>query len=74
MVAGALGAAGILPYVIAAFGMGLIALCFVESGSRMPAAGGTYADVETALGQFIEPQRDFTFARAYDPGTCAREP
>ncbi len=35
VVAGALGAAGILPYLIAAFAMGLIALCFAESGSRV---------------------------------------
>ena len=32
--------------------MGLIALCFAESGSRVPAAGGTYAYVETAFGPF----------------------
>ena len=52
VVAGDLGAAGILPYPIAAFAMGLIALCFAESGSRVPAAGGTYAYVETAFGPF----------------------
>lgn len=52
IVAGELGAAGILPYLVAALAMGLIALCFAESGSRVPAAGGTYAYVETAFGPF----------------------
>jgi basic amino acid/polyamine antiporter, APA family len=51
-VAGDLGAAGILAYLIAAFAMGLIALCFAESGTRVPATGGTYAYVETAFGPF----------------------
>jgi len=53
VVASELGAAGILPYLIAALAMGLIALCFAELGSRVPAAGGTYAYVETAFGPFV---------------------
>lgn len=52
VVAGELGAAGILPYLVAALAMGLIALCFAESGSRVPAAGGVFAYVETAFGPF----------------------
>jgi basic amino acid/polyamine antiporter, APA family len=52
IVAAELGAAGILPYLVAALAMGLIALCYAESGSRVPRAGGTYAYVETAFGPF----------------------
>ena len=52
IVARELGAAGILPYVVAAIAMGLMALCFAEAGSRVPATGGLYAYVETALGPF----------------------
>ncbi len=51
-VAAALGAPGILAYVVAAALMGLIALCFAESGSRVTGTGGTYAYVETAFGPF----------------------
>lgn len=51
-VAAALGAAGILPYLVAAALMGLIALCFAESGSRVTGAGGSYAYVGTAFGPF----------------------
>jgi len=51
-IAGALGAPGILAYLVAAALMGLIALCFAESGSRVTGAGGTYAYVETAFGPF----------------------
>ncbi|MDX2061378.1 MAG: APC family permease, partial [Gemmatimonadales bacterium] len=51
-VAAALGSAGILAYLVAALAMGLIALCFAESGSRVTTAGGAYAYVETAFGPF----------------------
>ena len=51
-IAAALGPPGILAYVVAAALMGLIALCFAESGSRVTGAGGTYAYVETAFGPF----------------------
>ncbi len=52
IVAGSLGAAAILAYLVAALAMGLIALCFAESGSRVTRAGGAYAYVETAFGPF----------------------
>ncbi len=52
IVAGALGAAGMLAYLVAATAMGLIALCLAESGTRVTAAGGTYAYVEAAYGPF----------------------
>jgi len=50
IVAQALGPAGIAAYLLAAGAMGLIQLCFAESGSRVSAAGGPYAYVETAFG------------------------
>lgn len=52
IVAAALGGAGILAYVIAAVAMGLIVLSLAESGTRVTAAGGTYAYVEAAYGPF----------------------
>jgi len=52
VVAASLGAASILAYLLAAFAMGLIALCFAEAGSRVTRAGGAYAYVETAFGPF----------------------
>jgi amino acid transporter len=52
IVAAALGAAGILAYLIAALAMGLIVLCLAESGTRVSATGGAYAYVEAAYGPF----------------------
>ncbi|MSR03808.1 MAG: APC family permease [Gemmatimonadetes bacterium] len=51
-IAATLGGPGILAYVVAAALMGLIALCFAESGSRVTGTGGMYAYVETAFGPF----------------------
>ena len=53
IVAAALGAAGIVAYVIAATAMGLIVLSLAESGTRVTATGGTYAYVEAAYGPFV---------------------
>jgi len=52
VVASELGVAGILPYLVAALAMALIALCFAELGSRVPATGGVYAYVGAAFGPF----------------------
>jgi len=52
IVGAALGAAGILAYLVAAVAMGLIVLCLTESGGRVTASGGTYAYVGAAFGPF----------------------
>src|SRR5205823_6861198 len=52
-VAGSLGAAAPLAYLVCAIAMGLIVLCFAEAGSRVALTGGPYAYVEVAFGPFI---------------------
>ena len=52
-VAGALGAAAPLAYVVCAIAMGLIVLCFAEAGSRVSLTGGPYAYVELAFGPYV---------------------
>src|SRR3984957_10461220 len=52
-VAAILGPAAILAYVICAVAVGLVAMCFAESGSRVSLTGGTYAYVETAFGPYV---------------------
>ena len=49
-VAGRLGAAAPIAYVVCAIAMALIVLCFAEAGSRVSLTGGPYAYVETAFG------------------------
>lgn len=51
-VAGSLGAAAPLAYVICAVAMGLIVLCIADAGSRVPLTGGPYAYVGTAFGSY----------------------
>src|SRR5438045_1216695 len=51
-VAGSLGAAAPLAYLVCAIAMGLIVLCFAEAGSRVSLTGGPYAYVERAFGGF----------------------
>jgi len=48
-----LGSAAPLAYVACAIVIGLVVLCFAESGSRVSSTGGAYAYVETALGPMI---------------------
>jgi basic amino acid/polyamine antiporter, APA family len=48
-----LGSAAPLAYVTCAIVIGLVVLCFAESGSRVSSTGGAYAYVETALGPMI---------------------
>jgi amino acid transporter len=51
-VAGSLGAAAPLAYVVCAIAMGLIVLCIADAGSRVPLTGGPYAYVATAFGPY----------------------
>jgi len=51
-VAGSLGAAAPLAYVVCAIAMGLIVLCIADAGSRVPLTGGPYAYVGTAFGSY----------------------
>ena len=52
-VAGALGAAAPIAYVVCAVAMVFIVLCFAEAGSRVSMTGGPYAYVELAFGQYV---------------------
>jgi APA family basic amino acid/polyamine antiporter len=52
-VAGALGAAAPIAYVVCAIAMALIVLCFAEAGSRVSMTGGPYAYVELAFGPYL---------------------
>jgi APA family basic amino acid/polyamine antiporter len=53
LVAGSLGAAAPLAYIVCAVAMGLIVLCMAEAGSRVSLTGGPYAYVEVAFGPFV---------------------
>jgi amino acid transporter len=53
VVAGDLGAAAPLAYLVCAAAMGLIVLCIAEAGSRVSLTGGPYAYVEVAFGPFV---------------------
>jgi amino acid transporter len=50
--AGGLGAAAPLAYVVCGVATALVALCIAEAGSRVPQSGGPYAYVETAFGPY----------------------
>ncbi|HUX35347.1 MAG TPA: APC family permease [Gemmatimonadaceae bacterium] len=51
-VAGLLGAAAPLAYLVCALAMGLVVLCMAEAGSRVSLTGGPYMYVETAFGPY----------------------
>src|SRR5215207_3931798 len=51
-VAGSLGAAAPLAYLVCAVAMGLIVLCIADAGSRVSLTGGPYAYVGTAFGSY----------------------
>ena len=53
VVAGGLGPAAPLAYLVCALVMGLIVICFAEAGSRVSLTGGPYAYVEVAFGAFV---------------------
>jgi basic amino acid/polyamine antiporter, APA family len=52
-VAGGLGAAAPLAYILCAILMALIVCCFAAAGSRVSLTGGLYAYVEVAFGPFV---------------------
>jgi basic amino acid/polyamine antiporter, APA family len=52
-VAGSLGAAAPIAYIVCAVAMGLIVFCIADAGSRVPLTGGPYAYVGTAFGPFV---------------------
>jgi amino acid transporter len=51
-VAGSLGAAAPLAYVVCAVAMGLIVWCMADAGRRVPLTGGPYAYVGSAFGPY----------------------
>jgi len=51
-VAGSLGAAAPIAYLVCAAAMGLIVLCIADAGSRVSLTGGPYAYVGTAFGAY----------------------
>jgi len=51
-VAGSLGAAAPIAYIVCAVAMGLIVLCIADAGSRVSLTGGPYAYVGAALGPY----------------------
>src|SRR5688572_32125827 len=51
-VAGSLGAAAPLAYLVCAAAMALIVLCIADAGKRVPLTGGPYAYVATAFGPY----------------------
>ena len=53
VVASYIGTAGFLAYTLCALLMGMVLLCFMEVGSKIPVTGGVYAYVESAFGPFI---------------------
>lgn len=53
VVAGKIGNAAPVAYVICAVAMALIVMCFAEAGSRVSLSGGTYAYAELAFGPYV---------------------
>ena len=51
-IAGSLGAAAPIAYLVCAVAMGLIVLCIADAGSRVSLTGGPYAYIGTAFGPF----------------------
>ena len=51
-VAGLIGPAAPIAYLVCAITMGLIVLCFAEAGSRVSMTGGPYAYVEVVFGPY----------------------
>jgi len=52
LIAGRLGGAAIICFLVCGLVIFLIALCFAEVGGKVTGSGGTYAYIETAFGPF----------------------
>ncbi len=53
IIAGILGNASIVAYVLCGFMFLLVVLCFAEAGSRISTSGGAYAYIEKAFGPYF---------------------
>src|SRR3954465_12489245 len=53
LVAGSLGAAAPVAYIVCAAAMGLIVRCMADAGRRVPLTGGPYAYVGAAFGPYV---------------------
>lgn len=53
VVAGMVGNAAPVVYLVCAIAMALIVMCFAEAGSRISLSGGTYAYAGTAFGPYV---------------------
>jgi APA family basic amino acid/polyamine antiporter len=53
IIAGILGNASIVAYVLCGFMFLLVVLCFAEAGSRITTSGGAYAYIEKAFGPYF---------------------
>jgi amino acid transporter len=53
VVAGVVGNAAPVIYLICAVAIGLVVMCFAEAGSRVSLSGGTYGYAETAFGPYV---------------------
>ena len=53
VVAGMVGGAAPVIYLVCAVAMALIVMCFAEAGSRVSLSGGTYGYAETAFGPYV---------------------
>ena len=69
--AGLMGPAAMLGYVGCSILVGLVALCFAESGSRLPETGGTYAWARVAFGPGVAATVGYCMAFASFMGSNA---
>jgi basic amino acid/polyamine antiporter, APA family len=71
LVAGILGPAAILAYIVCLLLIGLIALCLAEAGSRVSGAGGLYAYASSAFGPVVGGVAGALFLFASSVGSTA---
>ena len=66
-----MGPTAVVGYVGCAILVGLVALCFAESGSRLPETGGTYAWARAAFGPGVGASVGYLMAAANFMGSNA---